>query len=218
MPTRTEIKDWTRQQTLVEEADFADVKLDAVINEGIRKVAQLFEWPFLESSTTITLVDATQTYALPEDFASIVIAIGSDGTQLRETTRRRAQQDFLGNGDATPQEFYIWGEDIAFAPTPDAAPSFATVVVDYRAAPTLLANDSESPQWNSMFHLLLGDYAAARVWEREEDLDRAKYHEDKFMASLEEMAGFYLDRADDGPVIIGGGVERVRLPWSWMTD
>ncbi len=217
MPTRTEIKDWARQQTLVEIEDFADIKLDAVINEGIRKVAQLFEWPFLEAETSITLVDAQQTYDLPTDFASVVIAIGSDGTQLRETTRRRAQQDFLGEIDATPQEFYIWGEQIAFAPTPDSAPSFASVVVDYRAAPTLLANDSESPQWNSMFHLLLGDYAAARIWEREEDLDRAKYHDDKFLAALEEMAGFYLDRADDGPVVIGAAFVPTRRPWDWMS-
>lgn len=58
------IRDFVREQTLIETDDWSNVKIDNVINEGIQEVASRFRWPFLAGSAQVSVTSGTQSYAL----------------------------------------------------------------------------------------------------------------------------------------------------------
>jgi hypothetical protein len=100
--------------------------------------------------------------------------------------------------------FYTWGESVFLLPVPDTDETDAYLVRYYRSA-TLLSNDTDSPEFDPSFHLILADYSIARVWEREEDIGKMEAADQRFDQGIERMAQFYLNRAEDTPLIMGGG-------------
>lgn len=220
MPNRSDIRDWVRQHTLIESDDYGDAKVDNVINQAVRDLSTQFNWPFLQTSSQVTLVTDTAEYALPSDFAHLEAAIRSDcACPIKEVTPQDAWARW--KSDATsdkPTHFYLWGDNIVFAPTPSGA-SLPTVTLYYYRQPTTLDNDVDTPEFHPQFHLVLAEFAAAKVWEREEDLARSNYYMDRYYQGVENMARYYLNRANDYPLVIGGGtsrtdpIPRARMPW-----
>lgn len=222
MPDRAEIRDWVRQHTLVEIDDYADDKIDNVINQGIRDLSTQFSWPYLEATDTITLVSDTASYAVPADFARLQAVVSSESPyKLQEVTAQAAWMRWASDADTDrPQHFYMRADNIIFVPTPSGA-SLPDITVFYYRQPTVLANDTDEPEFASQFHLVLAEFAAAKVWEREEDLTRSEYYMGRYFAGVETMARYYLNRADDYPLVIGAGTSRTntslipsgRMPW-----
>lgn len=202
MPTRANIRDWAREQTLIETDDFPDDKINAILDQGVRDVATKFDWPFLAKSDSITLVQDQEGYALPADMGKLR-AMVLDGTNVR--LREIAPTTAWENEGATPaggapRTFFIWGSNVVFRPVPDAA---GTVTVYYHKTPTLLANDTSEPEWDAQFHLILADFAAQHMWEREEEFEKAQIFANRYAAGVESMARFYLNRAADSPLVYG---------------
>lgn len=204
MPDRSDIRDYARELTLVESDDWSDAKVNALINQGIRELSTLYDWPYLEAEDTISLLADQDEYSLPSDFSDLIEVIGDGGEELTETTRRRAQRKYLGNDGGTPEEFYFFKEKIYFVPTP-SSPSFSTVVIDYHRTPTTLNNDVDVPEFHETFHLIIADYAAAKIWEREEDFHRSNFYMGKFYDGGLRMMNHYRNRSQDAPLIVGGG-------------
>lgn len=216
MPTRGEIRDWVRQQTLVESDDFSDAKLNTVLDQGIREIAMAHRWPFLEASTTFQTTEDVAGYPFPSDFARLEAVYFDGGDPLVETTRRDAQKEFGDETASEAERYYFWQEQINLAPIPNVA--FVDVNVDYQREPTLLANDTDVPEFHSAFHMILAEYGAAKVWEREEDLERSAFHARMFARGVRDMIDFYSARGKDDPIIFGENTARVRTPWSWQRD
>lgn len=215
MANRSEIRDWVRQQTLVEADDFADSKLNNVINQGVREVADADEWPFLEATANLIIEDGSSAYDLPADFATMIAVYDADGDVLPETTRRAAIQDFGSPTADEPQAWYFFGEQIHFVPAPA---STIILTLDYIKTPTLLNADQATPEWHAAHHMILAEYAAHKVWEREEDLERSAYHRQLFEIGLGQMRRHYRNRSVDTPIIVGGRVNRRSYPWSWQYE
>lgn len=220
MPDRSDIRDWVRQHTLVEEDDYADSKVDNVINQALRDLSTQFHWPFHQASDTVTLVTGTANYSLPTDFAHLIAAIRSDcACKLKEVTPQDAWSTWKADAESSkPDHFYLWGSEIRFVPIP-TSDSLPTVELYYYRHPSTLDNDDDEPEFDPQFHLVLAEFAAAKVWEREEDLARSEYYMERYFQGVERMARYYLNRADDYPLVIGGGTSRTSLvpkgrsPW-----
>lgn len=221
MPTRSEIRDWVRQHTLVEADDYADDKVNNVINQGIRDLSSQFTWPFLQTSTVIDLQTTVASYALPSDFAHLAAAIRDDcACPVVEVVPRDAWDRWDSTADTDkPAHYYMWGGNIVFAPTPVGA-SLPDVTLYYYREPTILNNDTDSPEFATQFHMVLAEFAAAKVWEREEDLTRSNYYMERYYAGVERMARHYLNRTDKYPLVMGGARTRTtpkipegRMPW-----
>lgn len=215
----SEIRDWVRQQTLVEADDFADAKLNAVINQGVRDLSTLFRWPFLATSSTVAMVADQQAYAMPADLQSIekVVVTGEQRT-LSELSPARAWGEYGGKfGTATvPESFFIWGSSLYMVPIPTDATKSITLYY-YRFA-TELTNDTSVPEWAAPFHQILAEYAAAHVWEREEDFPKARDFWGRYFQGVDRMAQFYLNRSADKPMVVGGsGAQHTTShPWPNM--
>ncbi len=187
-----------------------------MINQGIEDVASFRNWPFLEASTTITTVASQANYSLPADFARVEALYFDDRDVIVETTRRRAKQHWGTDTTTYPDYFYLYAEEVNFAPTPDT--SSLTINFDYIKTPTALVSDSDTPEWASAFHFIVAEYAAAKVWEREEDLEKVAYHMGAFYDGVSRMGVYYDTRTEDTPLVVGGSVAPVRYPWDWQRD
>lgn len=201
MPTLSEIRDFARQQTLLDVDDIDNSKLNNIINEGVREVASRFNWPFLTANTTLSFTADQRSESLPAAVRKIEVVILDGGKRLAELPASSAWTDY---GDefksGTPRQFFLWGDDIYLVPYPDTA---VTLDIYYYTAPTALANDTDEPGWADRFHMVLADYAIWRLWEREEDFRKAAQAQAVFGQRVEQMARHYMNRANDAPLVFG---------------
>jgi hypothetical protein len=233
MSQLSEIRDWVRQQTLIETDDWSNAKVDNTINQGIRELAVRFSWPFLAGSANLDVTDGTAEYTFDTitDFTGTGVKLFKIAAIVDNSRRFRVQEisaadafNMYGGDMPDAQEaqmFYIWGESIFLVPTPDTTEVSAYTVYYYRS-PTELTNDTDSPEWDPRFHMVVADYAIARVWGREEEVGKEQASDERFDEGIERMAQFYLNRGEDYPSIVGGGKtgiylnqygDRANLPW-----
>ena len=228
----SEIRDWVREETLVEINDWSNAKINIVINEGLRQLSAKFPWPFLATSSQLSVTAGTQSYSFDvvSDFAGTgkklfrieAIVDNNRRVKLNEIAASDAFQMYGGDmpeaGDS--DLFFTWGNAIYLLPVPDANESNAYTIYYYQS-PAALVNETDEPEWDERFHLVLADFAIARVWEREEEVGKMQAADQRFDMGVERMAQFYLNRAQDYPAILGGGKtgmtanysDRVNMSW-----
>lgn len=218
MPDRAAIRDWVREQTLQEVDDLNDTKINNMLDQAVRDTSSRFHWPFLQTSTTITTVAATQTYAMPADHVHTFSITDQDRkVRLREVSKADIWQRYGSDfPDGQPRGFFVWGDTIYMVPVPDTVITYDHY---YYKQPTVMANDTDTPEWDSQFHLVIADFAIARIWEREEDFIKAESSMAAYLAGVDNMARRYLDEASDQPMILGERPERLsglsagNMPW-----
>ena len=218
MPDRAAIRDWVREQTLIESDDWSDDKINNVINQGLRVLATKFKWPWLAASTTLSTVAGTTTYAMPSDLThTAAITHQTKPQRLVEV----APHQILGprGGDlpsGAPTSYYIHGSNIYLDKVPTEAATYDWL---YFTQVSVLDNDTDVPAFAEEFHLVLADYAIAQAWQREEDFTKADEAMEAFDSGVERMAVYYLDKGRDRPIILGEDrpttyrTSRNNMPW-----
>jgi len=210
MPNRGAIRAWVRAETLVEATMMSDADINAIIDQGTRDISTRFEWPFLAATSTIAFVANQQAYNLPADFDRLAVAlVDNTSTRLQEVSPESYWSSY---GDVpatgTPSYFLIWGSQLWVSPVPTAATG--GLVIYYWRMPTLMTDDSHSPEFASQFHLILADFACQHLWHREEDFSKARAYGERFLEGVERMARYYLGRAQESPFVMGDGLDRIR--------
>lgn len=220
MATLATIRDYVREASLLETDDWGNDKLLAVINEGIYEMGSRFDWPFLAATENIDTVATQDAYVLDTitdadvsgNHVARILAIVDLNKRVRLTEVAASTAlaayggDFPDGEDAT--YFYLWSESIYLVPTPSETESDVYRMYYYKR-PTILANDSDEPEWADQFHMALAYYTLGEVWRREEDFEKADAWDRKFDRKVEDAARYYLNRANDEPLVLG--VNRAEL-------
>ena len=233
MPNRAAIRDWVRTQTLLETDDLADDKINRMINQALRSISVLADWPWLLASTTFST--SASSYAIPTDFGRVLaVYVDGDPNRMREMSLSEMYENWGGDlPKGEPQAFAIDGPrftkegwpaigqdvtgDIIFVPDPDGT-SYDFTLHYYRAVEALVMDDdADFPPFGEEFHMVLANFAIARVWEREEDFTKAQQSQADYDRGVEDMARRYLRTAEEHPTIIGHrAYQRVsasNMPW-----
>lgn len=217
MATRSDIRDYVRQQTLVEQDDFADAKIDVLINQGLHRLSARFEWPWLATSTTLSVVAGTTEYTMPTNLTRTLSIVRQDKQQRLIEVAANVIQATYGASlpSGTPQMYFLHGRTMYLDRVPTENITYDWL---YFRTPSTLDNDTDVPEFAEEFHYVLADWAISRVWRREEDFTKAEDAEQDFSNGIEEMARFYLNVSRDGPVVFGGGAGRhtpqyPNMPW-----
>jgi len=116
-------------------------------------------------------------------------------TQLDNAVVYYAPTDRMGH----PTGFFIWGSSLYLNPVPD---SVIPLRVVYHKVPTVLTAGS-APEFDPIFHHALVHYGEFRVWQREEDLDKASAAYAHYSDIVERMGGWYTERIDSTPWQVG---------------
>jgi hypothetical protein len=150
----------------------ADADLIELLNEASQAISTERDWPWLETSETITTVAGTGASAVPADWVRT--------KQLRVNLYDSMATLDSGNLDArfpdntargVPQAFAVQGDTILLRPVPDAA--YAIEHIYYRQE-TQLASGSDTPLMPAWAHTAIVEWAAALFLYRARDDQRAE--------------------------------------------
>lgn len=223
MPTRATLRNYVREETLIESTDLANSVLNDVLDRAIYDVATRFDWPFLGASVQVTTIAGDQAIKMPSDWMrTLSVVRNGRRTQLAELSFREAMEYYGGDPPESSEAklFFIFNGELYLLPVPSSGELDAYTHY-YLKQPTLMANDTDTPEWTDEFHDVLVPFAVAWVWRREEDLTKATDAEERYRARLNDMAAFYLNQAADSPYVWGQRTKRAlrgvgiggNMPW-----
>lgn len=202
-----------RLQTLIESTNVSDAEIVLIINQGIDEVSIADYWPFLEASETLTLVDSTQSYALPAAWEYMVAVIDDDHDMTIPYIDPQTFFNFYGNdtgNEATTFNFYtIWEDKTYITPTPSANDTNRLSLYYYKSG-TQLSAGSTSPDWHEAFHPVLVEYCKWKLYEREEYYVQSERAFIAYSRYLSAMSSWYMRRAKRIPGMYGDGIFRPR--------
>lgn len=220
MPTLSDLRTVVRHQTLAETDDVSTALLNTYLNQGYYELSLAFDWPWVQETYAISVVDGTQGYAVPADYRVLLAIVDED---KRRTLTQLTPQEALGRfGGDMPEGsdatyYYIWEDTINLIPIPDTTAA-SRYTLYYQKAVTALSADADEPLFADEFHLILAYYAIARVWEHEEEFDKARQSDDTFNQKAGQMARYYNKRERRVPLVLGGGSAPListhgNMPW-----
>ena len=183
----------------------SDPEVDDVINDVYQEFLDAERWPFLEDVDTFPTVAGTADYALPagiEKPRTVTLELEDGPTVLTEVSHSWVDRNVDGDDTDEPVAYARTGSGITLAPTPDAV---YTVQVRGYATRTDLTLDTDEPIFEERFHKGVAYAAAAVLLSEEGQRDRAEAAITQAATTLERMKSFYLESADEMPVVLGAG-------------
>lgn len=150
------------------------------INMGYYDFVLREQWPFRETTGTITTSAGTQEYSLASNFSDIdennITSVAIQGASARKLNYipynqlRVTQPDYDQEGQGLPEKYYIKGDNIGFWPQPGDTYS---VSVDYHKLLTELSADSDEPIIPVGYREALVQYGLAKEHDYNTDPDLA---------------------------------------------
>lgn len=212
--TLSDLLSAARRQTLDTTNAISDNDLTEIINEGLRMVSIAERWPWLLTSAQVTVVNGTREYDISSDLSvtdfmwvdSVVDNDQEDG-MLDEWSYSTYLYKYGGDppSGSRAYHFYIKASDtLGLVPTPSANETDA-YTLNYYKTPTDLSLTTDTPGWTSTLHTILVDYAASKIWEREEYFAERDAAFQKFLMGVVQLKEFYRMRSKDRPMILGDG-------------
>lgn len=166
-----QLRDAVRTRIGVPASDtfYQDQTVTDLVNEALAVIATEADWPWLEASTTFSLVAGTATYTPPADWTrtrSLCID-GFDAMEWRSLIELREWPTTIVD---TPRYFNVNVEQITVRPVPAAA---RTVIHDYVVDEPTLSADTDTPLMPSQYHYAIVAYAVHLAHMRSGDVQRA---------------------------------------------
>jgi hypothetical protein len=207
--------------TVIEDTNVTDAEIVLLINSAIDEIGIADYWPWLEASTTLSLVADTQTIALPADFEFAIALVDDDHDR---TVPYIAPSLFFfhygndtGNTGTQFSFFTIWEDVIYLTPTPSAADTNRLSLYYYKT-PTQLSTGATLPEFHEAFHQMIVEYVKWKLFDREEYFDQSERAFITYTRYLSQMSSWYARRTKRMPAIAGDGIFRPEsgdpnLPW-----
>ena len=204
MATIEQLIDRVRTKTMVGTSELADTGMILWFNDAADEISNRFDNPWLVGVEDIVSVAAQASYTPAADIVSIIaIVVDGETGRLVPVTRTEVLQRY---GDAvpsgTPKFYYLWDGDIYFLPTPDAAKTYHINLI---GLPVLFTATTDEPAMLASFHNVLADYVEARVWEREEEFEKALQAQSRFEMGVRSMRLAYQSQTNRQPWALGDG-------------
>ncbi len=118
---------------------------DQRINDNIRNICSMKDWPFLEKSRTITTVASQQLYALPYDCDLVrAVAVTVSGTtHVPKLCPSQEMWDSLNSSvytSDTPEYYFVFAGKVGIFPKPTSAGNTITITQKSRVADLSIAD------------------------------------------------------------------------------
>lgn len=152
--------------------------VNAAINDALHYIEVVHDWPWLESTETLTTTSGTN-YVTPGStwMRTKSLTLG-DGNSLNQVAI--ADFDLLGtSGSGSPEQYAIHGGKIYLYPTP--SDSVTTLTHRFISMESDLTDDSASPLLPASFQPALVELAASVILARVRDEDRALQAKQRYL-------------------------------------
>lgn len=210
----TTLRDRVRALTGIKLTDLrSDEQIDVVLNECYQEVLQISDWPFLRTSTTVTLTSGTDEFTMPTGFQEIHSVTYSSPqdvqTRMRQTTLN--EMDYVEPDEEGDPIYYAKVDENTIRIWP--APAHAlTLTVRGKESVSNLSAGSDEPVYAEQFHPLIAYRAAARILGEEgDDSGRSEFYQSEANNFFARMQQFYVKTADTGFIVLGSRRRRDAL-------
>lgn len=204
--TRAELRQLVRDLSMVLEHEASNALIDRFLNEGYDKVCHRKKWSWLLQPPELVNVTAwpfdLTTLSLPVYAIYDVVEATDVALPLVQVTRNDASFFFSSylNSGTRPQCYYVEGSSLYVVP--EAA--VLDLRISYYSIPTWLPGDDDEPGMPTAFQeRTIANFAISRVWERQEDFDRADAYLDRYDQGLGELIYEENTQRADRPKIFG---------------
>lgn len=187
----------------------SDEQIDAVLNESYQEIISLAAWPFLRSSTTVTLSVGADTFETPIGFSEITgVSYTTDsGDSFRLQAITVDEIDKLGDESGEPV-MYAKVTDRSFVVWP-APESSVTLTIRGKQSLQNLSGDSDQPVFDQQFHPMLAYRTASKMLAEEgDDSGRAELYQNEANIFYARMQQFYIRNGDVGMFVMGSRKRR----------
>ena len=152
---------------------WTDTELNAYINEGNRhywKMLILAQNPISLTSAKLSIVAGTDTVALPDDFikARLLEKIYSTYTKPLVFFERYDLPSGTSGSSTNDYIYRFIGSNLLLEPTPQTTETNALKLTYFKRC-VEMDDDSESPEFDEIYHDMLVDFCVCRAKEKEED-------------------------------------------------
>ncbi len=206
MTTRAELRTLIRAIGRFQTHDVSDSTMDTYLDEGYREVVSSREWPwcYITTPQTITMVSGTAEYAINAAVKRIISVVNVD---QKYPLRKVSQSDWANvqnqvTGSTHPVAWTMGNRTLHVWPTPGTTDDLD---VYHYGHPAWAAADATEPAFDEAFHEMLANWALSRLWEQEEDMEKADDYRARFEVKLIRMGKFYDSELSQRPAIFGGG-------------
>ena len=208
-----EIRQYVREMLESDNEEFSDFIIDAWVREGWLEVHRFADWPFLDTtwtlSTAVPAIDFAQIRDTEGNMPQTIRSVRTQYGELSWLAPDQIQSVLSGrNGNVyngEPRWFGVrGGRTLLIAPAQSDVTNF--VIQGYRARRDWFTNgDASVPDVPEDLQVALQYYALARAYARLDDPQSTIHHLDLFNSILETAA---IDQASSqfgGTMQIGGG-------------
>ena len=147
-----------------------DVLVD-LLDEANKELEAERDWPWRETSATITTVAGTASYAMPSNWLRTTSIREANEEPMVERTTMDLDYRNPSGVTGQPIEFAVYGSTLTLSPTPD---SVRTLTHRYIRDVPQLRWDADEPLMPAMFHAAIVSAAAAVAYERQGADQRAQ--------------------------------------------
>lgn len=176
-------------------------RVKAWLNEAQFQIAREVEAPEFQSTQTIVTEAGIFKYPLPELFLRTQdVYFPELLSRLRMVDLQ--QFDQLGNFEAAPNAYTLYGKELWLFPTPNES----GLELEHRFIhnPPWMTEDDDVPELNQNYWHLLIRYAVAEAFLAEDDFEAAAQHRQVFERKLDAFASDVQERFVDRPRVIEG--------------
>ena len=220
---RGDIRTFVRGVTRTETHDVSDALLDVYINEGYDEILSNRTWPWGYALTPepVTMVPDQAEYTLDVKVKRILQVIEKE---QRYPLTSVSQSDWARRQDAIQSTsrpvWYTFARNTLFLfPVPATTDTLDVYYYEHPSWGTPGApDDADVPAFESSFHVAIADWAMVRLWEQEEDLEKADDYRGRFEIKLNRMADFYNTEIVSRPMIYGETVTARPTSMPWLGD
>lgn len=175
----------TRIGTPSTDGFFTAAQKSDMVNEGLQVISAECDWPWLQATTTISVIQGTSAYAVPADYSHTKLLYIEDYPPLEYLGQFDIAVERV-EGQSQPIHFSVWDEDIVISPEPNAA---YTLVHKYIKQEPAISGAS-SPLMPSVFHYSIVAKAVELAHLRQGYLARAEVAAAEYKEWLVRMYNF----------------------------
>jgi hypothetical protein len=209
MSTLADLRTYVRTQTETTSAELPDSTIDNYLQEAFnRTIAAESQWPFLETSWTVTQAAGNSYAPKPSDLGFVSSMVDTDNYAYRMTMidYDTAEDEYfrVSTTGGYAVEFSLWGDNIYFWPqvTFDSDRDYS--LRGYRQPIDWLAvGDTEAPDCDERLHRPLAHYAIALAYAQQEDETLETTYMARWQADVEMARKIIMEPNSHRPLVMG---------------
>lgn len=179
------------------------------LNEAQRQIARILDMPLKELDQTLSLVNGTNSYALPATFQRLLYVANDTSDYVLEPIDEQEFESLDHNERGSSAYYYISaGVNIVLYPTPGPGNTTSTIRVHYIGLPTAMSAAGDTSGYSSDYDFVLRAYTLKEAYAAEDDAAMSQFWDSRWKEGLIAM-GEDLNYPD------GGGPKQVPGAWNF---